>query len=221
MPYPPLRLPETKASAAISIATEAHLSQAHYLLAATYPQAGPYAHFGTSAAIMTLLGIAAASAIRYFDPKRNKKPSGIDRKAFVGCVEQYFPWDQVTIDDDQHRPTGDRPKLAAAELYDVFRNPLVHSGGVTAAPHLSGAIGAWFRAPTIAHVFPGLGTTHENEMAIAKYCETELNDDVLLSLEATRSIVFTRPLYWCARRMIERLAYDPAVQREVAQALDV
>jgi hypothetical protein len=195
MPYVPLNLPDNETSAAISMATEAHLSQAHYLLAATYPQPGPYSHFGTSAAIMTLLSIAAASTIRHFDPKRNRKPPGIDRAAFVSCIQRYFPWEQITVEDDQHRPSTERPQLAAAELYDVFRNPLVHSGGVTAAPHLSGSIGAWYRRPTIVHVFPGLATPQENEKAIAAYCEEELNGETLLTIEATRSVVFTRPLY--------------------------
>ena len=169
MPYVRLPLPDTQINAAVSMATEQHLAQAHYLLAETYPNSnGPYDHFGTSAAVMTLLAIAAASAIQHFDPKANKKRGG-DRAAFTNCVLRFFPWDHVTIADDQHRPKKELPKLVAAELYDVFRNPLVHSGGVTSKPHLSGKIGDWYRTPTIVHVFPGLSSL-ENEKRVEDIC---------------------------------------------------
>jgi hypothetical protein len=123
MPYVRLLLPDTKINAAISMATEQHLEQAHYLLAASFPNGSkPHHHFGTSAAVMTLLAIAAASAIRYFDPKKNKKPRlPLDRDVFRECVLKFFPWNCVTIGDDQHRPKTERPKLAADELYDVHR----------------------------------------------------------------------------------------------------
>src|SRR5262245_42536381 len=104
MPYPRLALTDTKFNAAISMATEGHLEQAHYLLATTYPNVNsPRDHFGTSAVIMTLLAIAAAAAIRNFDLKSNRQ-TGSDRAAFVGCVLEFFPWKHVSVDDDQHRP---------------------------------------------------------------------------------------------------------------------
>ena len=215
MPYVRLPLPDTKVNAAISMATERHLEQAHYLLGATYANAnGPHNHFGTSAAVMTLLAIAAASAIQHFDPKVNKKRGG-DRAAFTACVLRFFPWHHVTIADDQHRPKNELPKLAADELYDVFRNPLVHSGGVTGRAHLSGAIAKWHRTPKIAHVFPGL-SPQENERAIEDYCNATLSGDRLIELEAFSSTVHTRPLYWCTRKMIEAFAADPDVQRDIA-----
>ena len=218
MPYLRLPLPDTKVNAAISMATEKHLGQAHYLLAATYPGGqGPHDHFGTSAAIMTLLTIAAASAIRHFNPKANKK-SGGDRAAFTGCVLKFFPWDRVTIEDDQHRPKDERPKLAAEELYDVFRNPLVHSGGVTSKPHVSGSVGDWYRTPRIAHVFPGL-SPKENEQAIEDYCQATLRGEVLIELEAFSSTVHARPLYWCTRKMIEAFAADTDVQNDITRNL--
>jgi hypothetical protein len=215
MPYVRLSLPETKMSAAISMATEQHLAQAHYLLGATYPSTnGPHNHFGTSAAVMTLLAIAAASAIQQFDPKANKKRGG-DRAAFTDCVLRFFPWHHVTIADDQHRPKNELPKLAADELYDVFRNPLVHSGGVTGKAHRSGTIAKWHRAPKIAHVFPGQ-SPQENEQATEQYCNATLSGDRLIELEAFSSTVHTRPLYWCTRKMIEAFAADPDVQRDIA-----
>ena len=218
MPYPRLQLPNTQINAAISMATERHLEQAHYLLAATYPKAsGPNDHFGTSAAIMTLLAIAATSSIRHFKPKINRKP-GSDRSAFTDCVFEFFPWDHVTIEDDQHRPKTERPKIASAELYDVFRNPLVHSGGVTSKPHLSGVFGEWHRSPRIAHVFPGL-SPQENDRTVEEYCGVTLTGDKLIEVGAFSSIIHTRPLYWCARKMIEAFAADANVQRDIANNL--
>src|SRR5262249_37181949 len=136
--------------------------------------------------------------------------------AFTECVSKFFPWDRVTIEDDQHRPIGKRREAAAAELYDVFRNPLVHSGGVTSKPHLSGVAGDWYRTPKIIHVFPGLASPEENEHTVADYCAATLNGDILIKLEAFSSTVYTRPLYWCTRRMIEAFAADPDVQSDVA-----
>src|SRR5262245_37140383 len=163
MAYVPLSLtcPDPKVAQAISMATEHHLEQAHYLLAASYSDgSSPHAHFGTAAAVMTLLTIAATSAIRYFNPKTNSKTKG-DRAAFVECVRTFFPWDQVTVQDDLHRPARQHRRTAAEELYSVFRNPLVHSGGV---------VSKWHRAPRIAHIYPGLASLPENEGAIAELC---------------------------------------------------
>jgi hypothetical protein len=191
MAYVRLQLPNTKISAAMSMATEPHLERAHQLLAATYPGDAPYNHFGTSAAVMTLLTIAAASAIRHFDPKINKKTGG-DRAAFTDCVLKYFPWEHVTIEDDQRRSKGERPKLVANELYEFVRNPLVHSGGVTSKAELSGVVGNWFRTPRIIHPFPGLFPL-ENEKAIEDYCSAPLSGETLIALEAFSSTVQTRP----------------------------
>ena len=220
MSYVYLTLPDTKASAAISIATEHLLEQAHHIMAATYPSEGvPSNHFGSSAAVITLLVIAAASAIRHFDPKKNKKPSiPRDSDAFKDCVLQFFPWNNITIDDDQHRSSIDRRMATADELYYVFRNSLVHSGGVTSDARLSGVIGNWYRTPRIAHVFPGL-TPVENEKSIEDYCNAALTGDTLIQLEAFSSTIHTRPLYWCTRKMIESLATDPEVQKDITNNL--
>jgi len=69
MSFVPLKLANTGPNGLIQIATEEHLRQAHYLFAVTYPSDGTTldCHFGTSAAIMTLLTIAAVSSLSYFD----------------------------------------------------------------------------------------------------------------------------------------------------------
>lgn len=167
---------------------------------------------------MTLLTIAAASAIRYFDPKANKKTKA-DRKAFVECVLEFFPWDRVTIDDDQYRSISEQRQAAADDLYNVFRNPLVHSGGVTSKAHLSGQVGNWYRSPRIVHTFPGLASPQENERAVADYCTADISGAVLIELEAFSTTVYTCPLYWCTRKMIESFAADSGVQRDIENKL--
>ena len=121
MPFVPLKLPEVDSSALIQVATEEHLRQAHYLLAATYPSDGQTfdCHFGTSAAVMTLLTIAAVSVLRYFDLDANKKAdhrkdrtAKSDRNAFIETVEAFFPWGNITIEDDKYRPKDELPQTA-------------------------------------------------------------------------------------------------------------
>lgn len=217
MAYIPLGLEHNELNAAIAMFTEGYLEQAHHLLAATYPGDGPFNHFGQSAAVMTLLAISAASRLRIFDPVRNDKRRGTkDGEAFVGCVREFFPWSDVAIEDDQYRTRDAMRDAAATELYKVFRNPLVHSGGVTGRAHLTGVIAKWHRTPKIAHVFPGLSPA-ENEQAIEDYCNASLSGDKLIELEAFSSTVHTRPLYWCTRKMILAFAADADVQRDIAK----
>jgi hypothetical protein len=113
MAYVPLTLacPNKKVAAAISMATERHLEQVHFLLAMRYSNESFHGHFGTSAAVMTLLTVAATSAIRYFDPiaNKNKKP---DRESFIECVEEFFPgitWGFAMISTDPLANEGKSP----------------------------------------------------------------------------------------------------------------
>ena len=207
MAYIPLNLGrlDSSVAAAISMATEQHLEQAHYLLAATYARDLPHQHFGRSAVTMTLLAIAAASAIRRFDSRKNKNSAG-DRKSFICCVRSYLPWSDVTIVDAKHRNEDAKLDAAAMQLYEVFRNPLVHSGGITGKAHVRAEF---------CHTFPGRETFEENESAIVELCHVTSLRSTLIEMPAESSRLYTRPLYWCARRMIEAFAADPAVQNDI------
>jgi hypothetical protein len=87
---------------------------------------------------------------------------------------------------------------------------------MTSKPWFKGRTDDFFRVPRINHIFPGLATPHDNEATIADYTNAKLSGDVLLEMEAFQSVVHSRPLYWCARKMIENLAADDGVQREIA-----
>lgn len=224
MPFIPPKLADADTSGLICVATQEHLKQAHYLLAMTYRNGceTPDCHFGTTAVVMTLLTIAAVSVLRYFDLDANRKAdhrkdrtAKSDRDAFIETVENFFPWGNVTVEDDRYRPKAELPKIAATELYEVFRNPFVHAGGMTSKPWFKGKTDEFFREPNINHTFPGLATQHENEAVISEYGEMTLCGDPLLKMEAFRSVVYSRPLYWCTRKMIENFSADPEVQRDI------
>lgn len=48
-----------------------------------------------------------------------------------------------------------------------------------------------------------------------------LYGDTLIKLEAFASTIYTRPLYWCTRKMIEVFAADPAVQSDISSKLGI
>jgi hypothetical protein len=194
------------------MATDSHLRQAHYLLAARYPGSSPETHFGVSATIMLLLTIASTSALRHFSLTKNR-PSKHDSEIFPACVEEFFPWQHVSIKDGEHRPAAERRTAAAKELYEVFRCPLIHSGGMVARGR---------RIVRLNHVFPGLATFEENEARIAELSQQEtLSRQTLLEIDACESTIHSRTLYWCVRKMIEAFAADPVVEADIIRSLDI
>ena len=216
MAYAPLILGnlDSPVAAAISMATEEHLRQAHYALTVVMPPEKPEhpgTTLGTASAIMILLTIAAASAIRHFDPSKNKKLKG-DHDAFVECVEAFFPWEHVSVEDDQYRTGVDLRHAAAEELYTVLRNPLIHSGGV---------VGERYKVPRIMHIYPGL-SPEENENRIIRLCDlVTLSGSTVIKMTAAHSTLYTDALYWCTRKMIERFAIDPLVQSDITRNLGI
>jgi hypothetical protein len=69
-------------------------------------------------------------------------------------------------------------------------------------------------------VFPGL-SPEENERRIADLCGMPLCGDVLIELEAFTSKVHSDTLYRCARRMVENMATDPAIQQQIKTSLGI
>lgn len=211
MSYPRLELLRASpAVAAVSVATEPYLEQAHFLLSRTFGSSCRD-HFGLSAVIMTLLSIAAASAIRHFDVNINRR--GVeksDAQAFKEAVVAYFPWEDVSVELDIGIGT-DWKVAAADELYKTARNPLIHVGGITAKG---------YRRLRLVHAFPG-GSNQENEAAMSAFCAANtLGGQRFMSISADTTVVHTKELYWCARRMVERLADDPEVLSEIQRRLN-
>jgi hypothetical protein len=46
-----------------------------------------------------------------------------------------------------------------------------------------------------------------------------MTGDTLIDLGRFSSKIYTRPLYWCTRKMIEAFAVDPEVQRDISNNL--
>jgi len=162
-------------------------------------------HFGLSAAVMSLLAIAAASAIRRFDSATGRKKI-TDRDAFLTFVDSYFAWSDVGVEGEQHRAAPERSKAAAEALYVGIRNPLIHSAGVAASA-----------GPTVQvrHVFPGLSDL-ENESAIEALCSrSTLDGQTVIQLNATSTAVHTRELYWAVRQAIQALSADRAAESDI------
>ena len=144
------------------------------------------------------------------DRNRNARQDG---QSFIECVEKYFPWEHVSVADGEHRPSNQISQIAARELYEVFRNPLVHSGGVVAKRYGR-------RVAFIAHPYPGVATYKENETRIAEICKLDsYKNQRLLDIMADKSVVHTHPLYWCTRKMIEAFAADVSVQASIAERM--
>ncbi|MEL6220163.1 MAG: hypothetical protein AAFR79_17145 [Pseudomonadota bacterium] len=111
-----------------------------------------------------MLTITAASAMQAYDPIRakNAEPDG---KSFRELVRFWFPWDQATIEDDQHHPPSDRHTAAAEALYMRIRNPSVQNSDLA----VSRAGGATLRPVLqLRHGFPGLCRREElADLAVA------------------------------------------------------
>lgn len=212
MSYVPLALTcsDPRVCAVIGAATEPHLREAHYLLATAHPIDGgaDAIQFGLAAAMLTVTALSGASVVRHFDPEQNQPAHRADRSNFLDCVEKFFPWAHVSVDDQEGRFGLPLRKAAALALYCSFRSPLVHSGGMAAKG---------FQRLEMCHVFPGLATFAENESQIVELCQREsCAGQTWMELHPDRIRIHTRPFYWAVRRLVESMAADASVQADIS-----
>ena len=224
MPYPHLDLQcaDARVDTTIRMFTEPSLREAHNLLMISFDDGGMPGHFGRAAAVMTLVTIAATSAVRYMDLGKNK-PSRLDSEIFAECLVAFFPWDDIGITDSEYiathsrRPPDELRGVAAETLYRALRNPLLHSGGAV-SKRLSTKSNKRFPRVSIQHPFPGL-SPQENDQYLCDWCRLPtLKGQEVMSFDEFEVKLVTRPLYWATRRMIEAFAADPLVQADVARA---
>jgi hypothetical protein len=147
---------------------------------------------------MLLATIAATSALPNY--KRGARRRHGDRNYFTECVCKYFPWDDISVEDDQFR-TGQELRIAAAEtLYDVFRCPLFHSGGLVAG-------GDTFSRLILVH--PGHQDLSEAENRIEELAkQNSLRGQLILKIEATHCTLYLKDFYWCVRKLVELFLND-------------
>ncbi len=119
MAYIPIPLSpgtEEHIEAIVRSSLELYLEEVHWLMATAYPERGPKRHFQFSIATTLLCVIAGASELL------DQRPGRFGEK-FKRCLMEHYPW-------SQDPPEGAVPHSAANILYEVFRNPLVHTAGV-------------------------------------------------------------------------------------------
>lgn len=205
MPYLPLDLKCKNPSVALAIrmATEPTLRDVHYLLTLRTLEEPPHNDLGHSACTMTILAIAATSAIRDFDRVKNRNLAG-DRASFLKCVLEFFPWAHVSVTDERGRTGRNLHKAASEELYIAARNPLVHVGGVVGAghPRLKSVVG------------------FERDQSLVDWCAHEsLNGQEVFAMSGAEFKIYLKTFYWAARKMVEAFAADAEVQADLERNL--
>lgn len=147
-----------------------------------------------------LMAVISGISITLYDQK------GDSGELFKAVVEEYFPWDQEPRNDVP-------PKAAAGIIYDVFRNPLTHAGGLfmdwrenrrflvqkaysvkvkrrLTQDKTTGHTEEWIENLEAASARPDMGPT--------------------LTVETKKKVLLVEGLYWCVRRMIQKLTEDSA-----------
>jgi hypothetical protein len=142
-----------------------------------------------------LMAVISSVSITLYNSK------GESADLFKSVVEEFFPWDEEPSNNVS-------PKAAAGIIYDVFRNPLTHAGGLFVdwrdgqrflvqksytvkvkrrQPYdkTTGLTEEWIEALEVASSRPEMGPT--------------------LKVEEVKKVLLVEGLYWCVRRMIQKL----------------
>ena len=175
---------------------EPYLIEVHYyLLAATRPSDGPGGHFANSSAIMLLATVAATSALPNY--QRDSQARKNDKKHFVACLENYFPWEHVKIGDCEHRPEDELIKQTSEILYTNVRCPFFHSGGL---------VGGSDPGIPIVKIHPGHTELAKAERRIEELarCPT-LKRQVFFKIAYKRHTLYVDFFYWSVRKMVDAL----------------
>jgi hypothetical protein len=164
------------------------LQDVHWMLAAIIAEptdTAPRRQLQVPVAHVLLATVAGVSAKLLHAPGKNTGAR------FKECVSRFFPWD---IDP----PVGTSNDEAAKTLYEVFRNPLVHSLGLNGAGAPVVKIGQVFRATTDAE-----GRVEELERLTVKPYSTPC-----LVVTPKERVLWLDPFYWGVRKLVERWARD-------------
>lgn len=123
---------------------------------------------------------------------------------FKSIVEELFPWDE--------EPSNNVPPIEAAGIiYDVFRNPLTHAGGLFV--DWRGDQRFLVQKPYAVEVTrqqtQNKTTGHTEEWIEALEMASSRPDMVpTLKVEGAKKVLLVEGLYWCVRRMIQKLTDD-------------
>jgi hypothetical protein len=176
-------------------------------MAATYPADGPNGHFYKGTAMLLLGTMAAASALATYEKPGHKRRT--DRVDFITWARDYIPWDEVAIEDDQHRAGQDLKCAAAEALYEAFRCTIFHTAGMVHSGD-----------PTVnlSKRVPRSNDIAENEIDVAHFANLpSLQSEMLVDLGHDHVILNINALYWCVRKGIEAHAADPVAVKAILQ----
>jgi hypothetical protein len=191
MAYVELDLPDTipvSVNSVIRGGVEPLLQDVHWMLATVIAEptdTGPRRQLQVPIAHVLLATVSGISA------KLLHPPSKYSGKQFQECLTRFFPWD---IDP----PIGVSNEEAAKTLYEVFRNPLVHSLGLN---------GAGAPAVKIGHVLRGTDDA-ENRVEELERLAVKPYANPSLVVTPERRVLWLDPFYWGVRKLVERWARD-------------
>ena len=202
MPYVSLTLPESTPTSVCNYirhnVESLYFADVHAMLRLPLPTMGITAGQNFAVAQVVLAVISAVSTCLY-------KSEGESGPLFREVVEQYFPWDQET--------GSGAPKAVAGTIYDVFRNPLTHSAGIYLERREERRYVAVKKYRVgIRRVTSSGGLEGMDEAWIENLERSQIRPAMLgptLERSETSSLLLVEGLYWCTRRMVERLCQDP------------
>lgn len=131
-----------------------------------------------------------------------QKKAGLGKR-FKECLNRYFPW-------DIYPPEGESPEKATKILYQVFRNPLVHSLGLHKGRDSVVRIG---------QVFPGTDDAENRVEELERYPE-KLGSRPCLVVTPEKRDLWLEPFYLGVRKLVERWSCDDTQVLLAAKALE-
>lgn len=145
-----------------------------------------------------LMAVTSSVSITLYDSE------GKSGSLFKETVEKFFPWEEEPSQDVL-------PKAAAGIIYDVFRNPLTHAGGLffdwrgdqrfLIQKSYSVKVKRWLtKSTTMGHTEEWIENL-ENSSSRPKI-------GPILKIEKDEKVLLVEGLYWSVRRMIQKLTDD-------------
>lgn len=185
-----------------------YFSDVHAMLRLPLPGVGITACQNFSITHVLMAVISGISTTLY----ATKGKSG---ELFKGVVEEFFPW-------GAEPGNGAPPKKAAGIIYDVFRNPLTHAGGLSMDWRGNKRVLARKEyAVKIKRCLTENKTTGHPEKWIEalELAENRPNMGPTLRVEKEKKVLLVEGLYWCVRRMIHKMTADSERMKHAASLL--
>jgi len=176
-----------------------YFSDVHAMLRLPLPDKNIMAgqNFSLTQVLMAVIGGVSTTL---YDTK------GKSGELFRGVVEEFFPWEE--------EPSNDMPpKAAAGIIYNVFRNPLTHAGGLfmDLRDEQRFLEQKNYSVKIMRCLSENNTIGHPEEWIEALERATKRPDmSPMLRIEKDKKVLLVEGLYWCVRRMIQKLSANSA-----------